>query len=194
MKKVFFLLFLLGCTVSLMAAYQYETKGNELWLTFDSATTVSFDLSRSGKDKNHENFIDRGEGIADYGWYNIETGATGSFANGASATFNENDRIGVYVKDNDGNVFKSTKKGNSPDVDGDIIWGKAGEVDGSIALYGGNKGSNGTHEYYVFKVNTANASGKTPSGQPLPGIIATLLVGGGTLAYLKKRKKLYASK
>ena len=51
-------------------------------------------------------------------------------------------------------------------------------------------GSNGTHEFYVFKVNTANASGKTPSGQPLPGIIAVLAVGGAALGI----KKVYDKK
>jgi hypothetical protein len=193
MKKIIFL-FLLGCSASLMAAYQYKTKGNQAWLTFDSATTVAFDVSRSGKDKDHGNFIDRGEGIADYGWYNLDTGATGSFANGTGATFNENDRIGLYVKDSQGKTFTSTKGTGNAELSGKVIWGKADDVDGSLAIYGGNKGSNGTHEYYVFKVNTANANGKTPSGQPLPGIVATLLVGGGTIVYLKKRKKLYASK
>ena len=42
---------------------------------------------------------------------------------------------------------------------------------------------------YQFSITTAS-----PSGQPLPGIIATLVIGGGTLVYLKKRKKLLASK
>ena len=193
MKKFVILLFLLCSSVSLMAAYQYETKGNQGWLTFDSETTISFGLTRSGKDKDHENFVDRGNGVADYGWYNMETGESGSFANGATATFNENDKIGLYVKDNEGNVFSSTKKADINGMEGDIVWGKTDKSD-EIALYGGNKGSNGTHEYYVFKVNTVNANNKTPSGQPLPGIIATLLVGGGTVIYLKKRKKLYASK
>ena len=183
-------LFLL-CNVSLMAAYQFEAKGNQTWLTFDASTTVSFEASRSGKDKDHENFIDRGEGVADYGWYNLDTGATGSFNNGLSATFTENDRIGLYVTDNKGNTYLSTKP-RSPFED--EKWGKVSVVDGNLQLYGGNKGSNGTHEYYVFKVNNANASGKTPSGQPLPGVIATLILGGGTLIYLKKRKKLYKSK
>ena len=173
------------------AAYQFETKGNQGWLTFDSDTTLAFDLERSGKDKDHENFVDRGEGIADYGWYNLDTGATGSFNNGASATFTENDRIGLYVTDNTGNTFLSTKP-QSPFEDD--IWGKARLEDGNLYLGGGNMGSNGTHEFYVFKVNNANASGKAPSGQPLPGIIATLVVGSGTLVYLKKRKKLYAAK
>ena len=109
MKRILLLAFFFGCTLSLMAAYQYNTQGNQGWLTFDSSTTVSFDLSRSGKDNDHENFIDRGEGIADYGWYNLENGETGSFANGASATFSENDRVGFYVKDNEGNIYTSTK-------------------------------------------------------------------------------------
>ena len=191
MKKVLLASIFAGLAISAMAAYQYEHKGNQGWLTFDSETTVAFDLTRSGKDKDHENFIDRGEGVADYGWYNLDTGETGSFRNGLSATFNENDRIGLYVTDENGDTFLSTKP-RSPFEDD--IWGKAKIVDGNLQLGGGNMGSNGTHEFYVFKVNTANASGKTPSGQPLPGIIATLIVGGGSLLYLKKRKKLYASK
>ena len=194
MKKFLLMLFFAGCSFSLMAAYQYETKGNQGWLTFDSATTVSFELGRSGKDKDHENFIDRGEGIVDYGWYNLETGATGSFLNGASATFSETDSIGLYVKDSQGNIYTTTKKVKNDDLGENLIWGHSKLVDGEVALYGGNNGSNGTHEYYVFKVSTANANGKTPSGQPLPGIIATLVIGGGAVVYLKKRKKLYADK
>jgi hypothetical protein len=193
MKKILLVLFMSIFSVSVMAAYQFETKGNQGWLTFDSETTVSFNVDRSGKDKNHENFIDRGEGIADYGWYNMETGATGSFSNGASATFTENDKIGLYVTDNTGKTYTTTKAGKNSPFEDDV-WGKAKVVHGAMQLGGGNMGSNGTHEFYVFKVNNANASGKTPSGQPLPGIIATLVVGGGTLLYLKKRKKLYASK
>ena len=192
MKKILLVLFMSILSASVMAAYQFETKGNQGWLTFDSETTVSFEVDRSGKDKNHENFIDRGEGIADYGWYNMETGATGSFSNGASATFTENDKIGLYVTDNSGNTFWSTKP-NKNESDG-VLWGKSEIIEGGLAVYGGNKGSNGTHEYYVFKVNSNNANGKAPSGQPLPGILATLVVGGGALVYLKKRKKLYESK
>ena len=192
MKKFVLAFFLFAFTAfSAMAAYQYESKGNQGWLTFDSETTVAFDLGRSGKDKDHENFIDRGEGVSDYGWYNLETGETGSFSNGLTATFSADDRIGLYVTDNQGNTYLSTKPRTPFEDD---LWGKARIVDGDLHLYGGNMGSNGTHEYYVFKVNNTNVSGKKPSGQPLPGIIATLIVGGGALAYLKKRKKLYAEK
>ena len=191
MKNLLFAVMFLVSAVSVQAAYQYESKGNQGWLTFDSDTTVAFDLARSGKDKDHENFIDRGEGVSDYGWYNLDTGATGSFNNGLAATFSANDRIGLYVTDKEGNTFLSTKPQKPFEDD---IWGKARVENGNLYLGGGNWGSNGTHEYYVFKVNNANASGKTPSGQPLPGIIATLVVGGGAVVYLKKRKKLIASK
>ena len=41
--------------ISATAAVQYESKVNQGWLTFDSETTLAFDLVRSGKDKDHEN-------------------------------------------------------------------------------------------------------------------------------------------
>ena len=124
MKKFFLVSAFMGLAISAMAAYQYETQGNEGWLSFDTKTTVAFDLGRSGKDKDHENFIDRAEGVTDYGWYNLDTGETGSFNNGASATFSENDRIGLYVKDNEGKVFTTTKSVNNSSLGSDIVWGK----------------------------------------------------------------------
>jgi hypothetical protein len=172
-------------------AYQYNVKGNQGWLTFDSNTTLSFDISTSGKDKDHENFIDRGKGISDYGWYNMNTGESGSFNNGLTASFSENDKIGLYVTDNKGNTYLSTKTNKKYPFD-DAIWGKSKMVDGSLTVAGGNFGSNGTHEYYIFKITTNNSGNNTPNGQPLPGIIATLLIGGVSIWYLKNRKKLLA--
>ena len=94
-----------------------------------------------------------------------------------SASFTENDRIGFWVKDNVGDVYVSIMP--EKDAAANIIWGKSREIDGGFSVAGGNFGSNGTQEYYVFKVNTANTNGgKTPSGQPLPGIIAVLAAGG----------------
>jgi hypothetical protein len=184
MKKSIIFLFLLF-SIQAFAAYQYNTKGNQTWLTFDSETSLYFDVSRSGKTNNHENFIDRGEGIADWGWYNLNTDETGSFKNGGEFTFTENDKIAVWVKDNQGNTYNSTKE---PDKN---LWGKSDLKDGIFKVYGGNKGSNGTHEYYVFKVTSVPSKNNTPSGQPLPGIIATLIIGGGSIWYLKKRKELF---
>ena len=190
-------MYLLGALVAILAAfsamadYEYEAKGNQGWLVFDSDMTIGFDLGRSGKDKDHVNFIDNGGGVADYGWYNLDTGASGSFSNGATATFSANDRIGLYVTDNKGNTYLSTKPCSPFEEE---TWGKARIENGNLYMGGGNMGSNGTHEFYVFKVNSAVAAEKAPSGQPLPGIIATLVIGGGAVVYLKKRKKLYAEK
>lgn len=186
MKKQILCLISLIC-ITLNAAYQYNVKGNQGWLTFDSDTTISLDVSTTGKDKDHENFIDRGEGIVDYGWYNLETGETGSFNNGISAEFTENDKIGLYITDKNGNTYLSTKPQTPFEDD---TWGKSKLVDGSIVIGGGNFGSNGTHEYYIFKINTVSNSNNQPTGQPLPGILATLLVGGTGLWYLKNRKRL----
>jgi hypothetical protein len=186
MKYIFLLLFLF-INFSLFAAYQYNVKGNQGWLTFDTDTIVSFDLGTSGKDKDHVNFIDRGEGIADYGWYNMETGETGSFNNGLSATFKETDKIGLYVTDNSGKTYLSTKPKNNYSFENDI-WGKSKYNNGLIYIAGGNFGSNGTHEYYVFRINTSNPNKNSPNGQPLPGVFATLILGGIIIWYLKNRK------
>ena len=191
-KKIILASFLTVSAISsVSAAYQYNVEGNQGWLTFDGDTTVAFDLildSRKDKDNGQDNYIDRGQGFADYGWYNLETGARGSFNNGASASFTENDRIGFWVKDNVGDVYVSTKP--EKDAAANIIWGKSREIDGGFSVAGGNFGSNGTQEYYVFKVNNANSNGKTPSGQPLPGILAVLAVGGIAFG----ASKLYRSK
>ena len=183
-QLISFIILFIG--MSAMAAYQYNTKGNQGWLTFDSTTTVGFELGRSGKDNDHENFIDRGNGVTDYGWYNLDTGASGSFTNGVTATFTESDRIGLYVTDNTGKTYLSTK---STSLFEDSIWGKSKLVDGGITIGGGNMGSNGTHEYYVFKVTTSPGNNNAPNGQPLPGIIYTLMTGLLFLVYIYMKRK-----
>lgn len=186
MKKAILFLFLI-LSMTCFGAYQYNVKGNQGWLTFDSNTTLSLEAGVSGKDKDHENFIDRGEGISDYGWYNLDTGESGSFKNGVTGTFSENDKIGLYITDNKGKTYLSTKPASPFEDD---IWGKSKYIDESIFIGSGNFGSNGTHEYYVFKVNSVGNGSNTPTGQPLPGILATLLVGGTGIWYLKNRKRL----
>lgn len=184
MKKyrVTFFLFLL-CVSSVFGAYQFNNKGNQTWLTFDSNTAVYFSVQRSGKDKDHVNFIDRGNGIADWGWYNLNTEEVGSFKNSGEATFTQSDKIALWVRDVDGETYNSAKQPEQ------FIWGKSDLIDGIVLVYGGNKGSNGSHEHYVFQI-TNPPDNNTPNGQPLPGIIGTLLVGGTGIWYLKNRKKL----
>ena len=183
MKQILILSLLLFCSHA-FSAYQYNTKGNQSWITFDSTTDVYFSVERSGKTNDHENFIDEGAGIADWGWYNLNTNESESFKNGLSHTFNENDKLALWVQDNTGNIYGSTKGLSN------FIWGKSDTTDNVFKVYGGNKGSNGSHEYYVFRVTTAPNNTNTPSGQPLPGIIATLIIGGVSIYYIGNRKKL----
>ena len=171
-------------SVMLYGAYQYNTKGNQSWLTFDTKTILTLDVYRSGKDKEHENFIDKGKGIEDWGWYNLITDEIGSFKNNNEYTFTENDKIALWIKDSQGNIYNSTKQPS------EFIWGKSDFKDDIFKVYGGNKGSNGTHEYYIFSVKVVSNNDKKPTGQPLPGIVATLIVGGTSFFYLKKRKRL----
>lgn len=187
MKQIFLTVFLF-LSFQIFAAYQFNTKGNQSWITFDSDTTLSSILGTTGKDKDHQNFIDVGEGVNDYGWYDMNSGKSGSFKNGQSVTFTENDKIGLYVKDNKGNIYLSTKTNKKYPFE-DAIWGKSKLVDDSLTIAGGNMGSNGTHEYYIFKISVSSSISNQPTGQPLPGIIATLLVGGTGVWYLKNRRK-----
>ena len=160
---------------SAMGAYQYNLTGNQGWLTFDSTTTISSDLTVEVRKDNPGSV----EGnYSDYGWYNLDTGDFGSLNNGVTATFTEEDRIGFWVKDNLGDVYLSTKPINS--VTGNIFWGVTEAIADGYSI----TGNYGTHEYFQFKVNA-----NKPSGQPLPGILATLLGGGCALGYLKKRKR-----
>ena len=182
MKHIFILSILL-LPILLFGAYQYNTSGNQSWLTFDSNTSLSLDVYRSGKDNNHENFIDSGDGILDWGWYNLNTNESGSLKSGVEVTFTENDKISLWVKDSTGNVYSSTKEPST------FIWGKSDTKGDIFKIYGGNKGSNGSHEYYIFRI-TSVPNNNQITGQPLPGIIATLIVGGTGIFYLRNRKRL----
>ena len=183
MKHTLILTLCLFC-LQAFSAYQYNTNGNQSWITFDSTTDLYFSVERSGKTNDHQNFIDEGNGISDWGWYNLNTNESGSFKDGLSHSFTENDKIALWVKDSNGNTYSSTKEPS------DFIWGKSDTKNDIFKVYGGNKGSDGSHEYYVFKLTTAPGNNTTPSGQPLPGIIATLLVGGVGIYYLKNRKRI----
>ncbi|MBE6404998.1 MAG: hypothetical protein E7040_03155 [Lentisphaerae bacterium] len=120
---------------------------------------------------------------------NMKTGELGEFYPG--------DKIVLWVETTSANGKKETFTMYSPTTQDSDIWmlGKSGE---SIVFNWGDFGV----DYGKKSQNAANPSGfefsistKAPtSGQPLPGIIATIVVGGGTLLYLKKRKKLYGIK
>ena len=121
----------------------------------------------------------------------------GDMKTGVLGEFSAGDKIVLWVETTSANGKKETFTMYSPTTQDSDIWmlSKSGD---SIVFNWGDFGV----DYGKKSQNAINPAGfqfalstKAPtSGQPLPGIIATLLVGGGTVLYLKKRKKLYGSK
>jgi hypothetical protein len=121
----------------------------------------------------------------------------GDMKTGVLGEFSAGDKIVLWVETTSANGKKETFTMYSPTTQDSDIWMLSKSGDSIIFNWGdfgvdyGKKSQNAINPAgFQFAIST-NAP---PSGQPLPGIIATLLVGGGTVFYLKKRKKLSDSK
>ena len=121
----------------------------------------------------------------------------GDMKTGVLGEFSAGDKIVLWVETTSADGKKETFTMYSPTTQDSDIWMLSESGDSIIFNWGdfgvdyGNKSQNAINPAGFQFAITTNAP---PSGQPLPGIIATLLVGGGTVFYLKKRKKLYDSK
>jgi len=103
----------------------------------------------------------------------------------------------LWVETTSADGKKETFTMYSPTTQDSDIWMLSESGDSIIFNWGdfgvdyGKKSQNAINPAgFQFAISTK----APPSGQPLPGIIATLLVGSGAVFYLKKRKKLYGSK
>ena len=121
----------------------------------------------------------------------------GDMKTGVLGEFSAGDKIVLWVETTSANGKKETFTMYSPTTQDSDIWMLSKSGDSIIFNWGdfgvdyGKKSQNAINPAgFKFAIST-NAP---TSGQPLPGIIATLLVGSGTVLYLKKRKKLYAAK
>ena len=115
---------------------------------------------------------------------------------GALGEFSPGDKIVLWVETTSADGKKETFTMYSPTTQDSDIW-MLSETGDSIIFNWGDFGV----DYGKKSQESINPAGfqfaistKAPSGQPLPGIIATLAIGGGTMLYLKKRKKIYAEK
>ena len=118
----------------------------------------------------------------------MKTGALGEFSPG--------DKIVLWVETTSASGQKETFTMYSPTTQDSDIWmlEKSGESIifnwGDFGVDYGKKSQESINpDGFQFSIST-----QAPSGQPLPGIIATLIVGGGTIVYMKKRKKLLEKK
>ena len=190
-------------TVSAAIQYKVETISGGSWFSVNEKQTVYLSV----KDKDG-NAVALGDSvISNIGWYKFNDMASslipgvsapkvnvGDMKTGKLGEFSPKDKIVLWIETTDANGNKETFSMFDPrDLKHDIwVSGKSGD---DVVLSWGD---------YVNIANSqkvANPAGfefsittNPPSGQPLPGIIATLLVGGGFLIYLKKRKKLKAEK
>lgn len=121
----------------------------------------------------------------------------GDMKTGVLGEFSAGDKIVLWVETTAANGKKETFTMYSPTTQDSDVWmlGKSGESIifnwGDFGVDYGKKSQNAINPAgFEFAVSTYSA----PSGQPLPGIVATLIIGGGTVLYLKKRKKLYNAK
>ena len=203
------------------AALQYnlQTGTGEAWFSVDSKQTVYVDVKKD----DGSNVAIGDSVISNIGWYYYDDVAAyrgggrggrpgrpggnqgaatmpqlhyGDMKTGALGEFSPGDKIVLWVETTAANGKKETFTMYSPTTQDSDIWmlGKTGESIvfnwGDFGVDYGKKSQNSVNpKGFEFSISTNSPT----SGQPLPGIIATLLVGGGTVLYLKKRKKLYES-
>lgn len=190
--------------VSAAIQYKMENFSGGSWFSVDKKQTVYLNVKKT----DGSNVALRDSVISNIGWYKYNDIARsilpgvpkptlnyGDMKTGALGEFSPEDKIVLWIETTNANGQKQTFSMFDPrDLKHDI-WAtdKSGENiilnwGDFVNLVGSQKTIN--PEGFEFSIST-NAP---PSGQPLPGIIATLLVGGGSLIYLKKRKKVKAAK
>ena len=210
-------------TVDLKAEIQYKLQNNtgEAYFTVDAPGTVYVDVVHNPVLKNIT--LDKSV-ISNIGYFHYdalvqykkysgdETGGPsnpnkfgswishnmpplhyGNMKTGALGEFKPGDKIVLFVETTDANGTVSryaTFKTAGLDAKDAWMMSDSGE---SIVFRWGDFVAGGSPmavpTAYDFVLTTVD-----PNGQPLPGIIATLLVGGGGLYYLHRRKKRSAAK
>ena len=117
----------------------------------------------------------------------------GDMSTGFLGKFNTRDKFVLWVETQDENGNKHVYTTfDFTGTEGDI-WSVTTWDDGSV-VFGWGENVNGEKKSDTPYGLQFALSSEPPSGQPLPGIIATLIVGSGAVVYLKKRKKSCAAK
>ena len=208
MQKLFTIAFgvvMTAVAIPVYAAIQYnmETFSGGSWFSVDEKQTVYFNV----KDSEGADVALKDSVVSNIGWYKYSEVArtlipgspaptlhTGDMKTGKLGEFSPEDKIVLWIETTDANGNKETYSMFDPKDLKHDIWLKGDAGDNVILNWGDfvnivNSQKVANPAGFEFSITTT-----PPSGQPLPGIIATLLVGGGSLAYLKKRKKLKAAK
>ena len=210
MKKFFAVAFgaflaMTATTVSAAIQYKVETFSGGSWFSVDEKQTIYLNV----KDKDGKAISLGDSVISNIGWYKYNEMASslipgvptpqvnvGDMKTGKLGEFSPEDKIVLWIETTDANGKKETFSMFNPRDLRHDIWLSADTADNVVLNWGDyvditNSQTVANPAGFEFSITT-----NPPSGQPLPGIIATLLVGGGcgSLIYLKKRKKLKAAK
>ena len=190
-------------TVSAAIQYKMETISGGSWFSVDEKQTVYLNV----KDKDGKAVSLGDSVISNIGWYKYKDMAYSllpgvptpkvnvrDIKTGKLGEFSPEDKIVLWIETTDANGKKETFSMFDPrDLKHDI-WLSGTPGDNVVLSWGDyinitNSQTVANPAGFEFSITT-----NPPSGQPLPGIIATFLVGGGSLIYLKKRKKTKATK
>jgi len=141
-------------------------------------------------DGNAEVNIAYSGSILEIGWYdhNNPTVMHSSVSSTTLGFFSSTDVISIWVKclDNASNelIFTSTATG----IPGTTLAGTL-FLDNLDLFYIGGPMLNGG-EFYSYSMSAKNWSGNGPVGEPLPGVLAALAIGGCVIAGKKIRSKM----
>ncbi len=174
MKKLFLLLVFVFLTFTTFAAYQYD---NYLQLNRTSLNVLqNANLSLT--------FISN---ITDWSTFILETiksDGTISYQNFeiSSETINignvnSGDNLKFYLSNNLGETTKKNLK----------FWGSGWDVDYNTYEYL-HFGANYSDWNSKYDIQQFQIKGSAPTGQPLPGVLATLVLGSAGIILIKKRK------
>lgn len=161
------------------AAYQYNpvydssTGKTGGYFTFDTKTTLSMESSV------YKTWaINPIYSIADFGYYNLDDNVFVSNKNGVLGSFDANDKIGIWLSDVKGNVFTSTDTGKSG-----TIFDYSDQNGNKFCLYTGGKTWIFHPNHYEYELSYT----ESPTGQPLPGVLATVIFGGAAAVVARKK-------
>lgn len=172
-NKIIFGMCLAFCAYCASAAYQYNPvyesafDKNGGYFTFDSNTSLVMDVWV------HHTGTNPVFRVVDFGYYNIGDNKLFSNKNGVIGSFNENDKIGIWIKNHKGEIFTSTY------VPGLTFGSADSNGNGEFSIYTGDDTNHNIPSHYDYKL----------SGQPLPGVLATVIAGGVVSAGLAAKRK-----
>ncbi len=202
------MLFLL-CVSACVFAYEYNggtfqyhsdnvSGTSNGYVTFTGATNLYFtetQIFTGTVTKGKNTYTDSMPSIVSWGAYKTDspTSLITAGKNGFVGTFSASDTLGIWMRSAEGNIYTSTATGVSGQTFAKGAWHQYSETspinfclydDVTFNVPGSSFNYTASHFEYTL------GSGDAPlSGQPLPGVLASILVGGAGLWAVRRRSR-----